>query len=169
MARLQKRLFVNKMKTKNQILVIGIGNVIRADDGLGIYLARRLREILPEQRYKIKELTAVERNLIDEFADYRKVILIDAIKTTKGIPGQIYHFSSPEFKSSFNLSSSHALDLNQMIKLGQELMGKGMPEVEVLAVEAKRVNDYSEELSPELQNQFENILQKIKDEIERIK
>ena len=48
----------NRPETKDQrpkTLILGIGNTIRGDDGVGIHLARRLREILPPH-FEIKEL-----------------------------------------------------------------------------------------------------------------
>ena len=42
-----------------------------------------------------------------------------------------------------------------------------MPEVEVLAVEAIRLNEFSEKLSPQLEEQFDKIVETVKTEIEQ--
>ena len=152
---------------KNQILVLGIGNTIRGDDGIGIHLVRKLKQILP-QKYQIKELSTAGLDLMDAISGFSEVILIDAIQTPEGEPGQIYHLSLEDFKSSSNLSSTHALDLKQILELGKRLMGKKMPDkIEILAVEAPQVNEFKETLSPELEGQFDIIVDKVRREIEK--
>lgn len=156
------------MKKEDQILVLGIGNTIKGDDGVGIYLARRLREILPP-RFEIKELATAGLDLIEAISGYGKVILIDAIQTPDGEPGQVYHLSLQEFKQSCNLSSTHTLNLRQVVELGEKLTGGKMPQVEVLAVEARRLDEFSEKLSPELEERFDEIVEKVRIEIEKVK
>ena len=119
-----------------KILVLGIGNVIRGDDGIGIHVVRRLRSILPSD-FEIKELATAGLDLMDAIAGFDKAILIDAVQTKDGEPGRVYHASLANFKSSINLSSTHAINLDQVIALGKKLLGKKMPQIEVLAIEAK--------------------------------
>ena len=153
------------MKREDQILVAGIGNTIRGDDSVGIHLARRLKGILPS-RFEIKELATAGLDLIDAISGYGKVILIDAIQTHNGRPGEVYRLSLKDFKYSSNLTSGHALDLKQVVELEGRLMGRKIPPVEVLAVEARRLNEFSEELSHELKEQFDEITEKVRAEIE---
>lgn len=141
--------------------------MIRGDDGIGIHLARKLKQVLPP-RFEIKELDTAGLDLMEAISGYDKVILIDAIQTANGEPGQIYHLSLEDFKYSSNLSSTHALDLKQVLELGKKLMGEKMPDkIEILAVEARRVNEFKETLSPELEEQFDKIVEKIRSEIEK--
>lgn len=153
------------MKKEDQILVLGIGNTIRGDDGVGIHLARRLRKTLP-WRFEIKELATAGLDLIEAISGYDKVILIDAIQIPDGEPGQVYHLSLQEFESSSNLSSTHALNLKQVVELGEKLTGGKMPQVEVLAVEARRLDEFSEELSPEVEERFDEIVEKVRAKID---
>ena len=149
-----------------QTLILGLGNTIRGDDGIGIRLARKLKDtLLPG--YEIKELAAAGLDLIEEIAGYNKVFFIDAIQTPDGKPGQVYHLPLQDFKSSCNLSSTHALNIKQVLELGKKLTGENMPQVEILAVEAKRLDEFSEDLSPELEAQFNKIVEKIRGEVEK--
>ena len=78
-------------------LVLGVGNEIRGDGGIGIYLARRLKKTLP-RTFKIKELTTAGLDLLEAVSGFNRVILIDAIQTTGGFPGQVYHLRLDDFK-----------------------------------------------------------------------
>ena len=154
------------MKANKQILILGIGNTIRGDDGVGIYLARKLRGILP-RRFEIRESAAGGFDLLEAIYGYDKVILIDAIQTANAEPGQVYHFLLQDFQGSLRLSCSHSLGLSQVMEVGKKLMGESMPEVEVLAVEARRLNDFSETLSPELEEQFDDLVETVRAEIDK--
>lgn len=154
------------MIAKSKVLVLGVGNTIRGDDGMGIHLARRLRGALPE-KFEIRELPTAGLDLIDALSGYVKAILIDAVQTPEGKPGEVYRLSLQEFKNCFNLSSMHALDLSQVLELGKKIAKKHMPQVEIIAIEAKRINQFSEELSPQLKNNFDKIFDTVRTEIMR--
>jgi hydrogenase maturation protease len=153
------------MKKRKQILVLGVGNVIRGDDGIGIRLARRLKRILPSH-FVIRELDTISLDLLELISGYSKVIFIDAIQTTCGIPGYIHHLSLQDLKYSSKLSSSHSINFRQIIELEKRLSGERGPQIEILAVESKRLNDFSERLSPELEEKFEKIIATVKSKIE---
>lgn len=147
-------------------LILGIGNTIRGDDGIGIRVARKLKQILPPQ-YTIKELSSAGLDLMEAIAGFKKAILIDAVQTTGGVPGHVYHLSPQEFQYSSSVLSFHALDLNQVIEIGKKLMEGKMPRIEVLAVETPRLNEFSENLSPALEDQFDKIVEIIKNKVEK--
>ncbi|MFH1784289.1 MAG: hydrogenase maturation protease [bacterium] len=154
------------MKKEDQILVLGIGNEIRGDDGVGIHLARRLKEILPS-RYEIKELTTAGLDLMWAISGYGEVFLIDAINTPGGVPGEVYHLELEDSRYSSNVSSFHALNLAQVLELGRKLIGDRMPDkIKLLVVEAPRVNEFSQNLSPEIEEQFDDIVEDLRTEIE---
>jgi hydrogenase maturation protease len=154
------------MKKENQVLIIGIGNTIRGDDGIGILLARKLRETLP-QDFEIRESDNGSLDLLNTISGYGKVILIDTIQTPNGKPGEVHRLSLQDLKYSSNLSSMHALGLRQTIELKKRIMDGKIPEkIEVLAVEAKNLDEFSDDLSPELKERFGKIVETVRSEIE---
>ncbi|UCC94356.1 MAG: hydrogenase maturation protease [Candidatus Omnitrophota bacterium] len=147
-------------------LVLGIGNTIRGDDSIGIHLARRLREILPS-RFAIKELSTAGLDFMEAVSGYRKVFLIDAIHTSQGIAGQVYRLGLEDFAYPSCLSSTHALNLKQVLELGRKLKEEEMPEeIEILAIEAPHLDEFSQDLSPQLAAQFDKIVETVRSQIE---
>lgn len=146
-------------------LVLGIGNTIRGDDGIGIYVARALRKILPHD-YQVKELSTGGLELMEAMSGYQKVFLIDAIRTLGATPGHVHHLSLQDFAYHHSLSSSHGLSLRQILEWGKKIVDKQMPEeVEIIAIEAPCVGEFAEGLSPRLQEQFAMIVERVKEEI----
>ncbi|MDY6959769.1 MAG: hydrogenase maturation protease, partial [Halobacteriota archaeon] len=76
-------------------LVFGIGNPILSDDGVGIYVAREIKKRLSSDISQFKDVDVEEGSvgglkLLDTILGYERVILIDAIMTESGSPGDIY-------------------------------------------------------------------------------
>ena len=155
------------MSSEHQVVVVGIGNTIRGDDGVGIYLARALRGVL-RRTCEVKELSTAGLDVLDAIFGYQKAVVIDAIRTPEGVPGEVWHFRLSDFRGSSHMPPRHALDLGQAVALGKRLWGGQVPEVEVLAVETKEVNEFSDALSPELRDRFSSVLDVVKRRIEEI-
>jgi len=65
-------------------LILGMGNPILSDDGIGIWVARALEGELSGGEVTVMETSMAGLNLLELMADYDRAILIDAIKTGKG-------------------------------------------------------------------------------------
>lgn len=100
-------------------IVIGIGNLLRRDDGAGILAARQLRTVLPSD-IPVYESAADVSELLDLFSRADRVVLLDAIS---GIPdGEILHRHGPNFAlPSKSAHSSHALSVAQILDLARAL------------------------------------------------
>jgi hydrogenase maturation protease len=89
-------------------------------------------------------------SLMEQLIGYDKVVIIDAIQTRDGQPGQIYRLTLddlPDF-STGHTTAAHDTSLPTAMRLGRS-MGVDLPdEVAVVGVEAQQVYDFSEELSP---------------------
>jgi hydrogenase maturation protease len=89
------------MNGRAGVVVIGVGNVVLSDDGLGVHAVRRLRE-----RYAFADgVELVEGGtagllLLPHLADARRAILVDAIDT--GAPvGQLVRLEGKDWASAF--------------------------------------------------------------------
>jgi hydrogenase maturation protease len=109
------------MKAGPSIVVIGIGNEYRSDDGLGIVVARRLRE-----RFLTK-ITVLEESgegaaLIDSWKGATWVMLVDAVHSGAP-PGTIHCFDAraAQIPTGFFHYSTHAFSLAEAIELGRSL------------------------------------------------
>ena len=129
-------------------LVLGIGNPILSDDGVGIEVARLLKEQVPG-------ITAEETNeasiaLLDLIAGYDKLIIIDSIKTGQGKPGELYKLSLEDFGANMDFASLHGMDIATAFEVGESL-GCQMPRsVSIYAVEVKDNSTFAERCTPEV-------------------
>ncbi|MFC1927886.1 hydrogenase maturation protease, partial [Chloroflexota bacterium] len=62
-------------------LVLGIGNPILSDDGVGIKVAREVEKNLNDPQITVSEASAAGLSLLDSILGYDRVIIVDAIQT----------------------------------------------------------------------------------------
>ena len=137
----------SKKETAPRVVVVGVGNLLLKDEGIGIHTVKALQEIVLPQDVKIVDGgTAPDLIAYTEAGD--KLIIIDAAKAG-GEPGTIYRFRPQDLASEERAISVHELGVAQNLKL-MALMGNEPSEIVIIGVEPKEL-DWGTELSPELQ------------------
>jgi hydrogenase maturation protease len=134
-------------------LILGLGNPILGDDGVGIAIAREIKERWQgDPSTDVIEASLAGRFLLDLITGYKTVIVADAIITDeKALAGSIYTLSVDDLGTIVNPYASHALDMRTTIELGKRL-GYEMPEaIRIYAVEIKENTVFREGLSPEVE------------------
>jgi len=150
-----------------RVLVLGVGNPILSDDGVGIHVARELQKMrLPD--VEIEELAASGLELLDMVLDHEKVIIIDAIQTTNGVPGEIHVLAEEDFEKSVHGSSPHGINIATALALGRKIAPERMPnEVVYIAVEAEDLVNVKEQLTPRVRAALPKVVEKVEEEIRR--
>ena len=130
-------------------LVLGIGNPILGDDGVGFHIAQELAKEIKDENVDVKDTSVGGLNLLELVVGYDKVIIIDAILTKDGEAGEVYRLGPEDIgEPAQSMISAHHLNLLTTIKLGRRLFPKKMPgEVKVLAVGIQEVAKVTEEMT----------------------
>ena len=148
-----------------KVLVLGVGNPILSDDGVGIHVARELKK-RKMPGVDVEELAASGLELLDVVRGYDKVVIIDAIQTTKGKPGELYILEEKDFEKSIHGSSPHGINIATALALGRKLVPSEMPkEVVFFAVEAEDLVNVSERLTPKVAKALPGIVEKVRKEL----
>ena len=143
-------------------LILGVGNLILTDDGVGIKVARKLKEENPE--LEVIETSESGIALLDLVAGYDKLVIIDSIKAEKGKPGDLYKLELEDLKPSNDISSSHGMGIATAFELGRRL-GYRMPKcVSIYAVNIKDNLTFGEECTEEVEQRIPSITKQIIEE-----
>ena len=121
-------------------LVVGLGNPILTDDGVGIYVARAVAAQCQRDDVTFAEASVGGLRLLDVIAGYERVIMVDAIQTRDGKPGDIYRLHPNDLRVSLHSGSTHALSFPGALALGWGL-GMMLPDDEAIAIIAIEVED----------------------------
>lgn len=144
------------MSVNNKTLIIGLGNPILGDDGVGWRVVEEVQKQLTDKNSKLapkvefKFLSLGGLSLMEHMAGFRDVIVVDSIMTGQNPNGTVYSLplsSLPNFSSGHS-TAIHDTSLQTALDVGRQ-MGMTLPDdVWVVGVEAEYVYDFSEELSP---------------------
>jgi len=146
-------------------LVLGIGNPILSDDGVGIKVAHEVGKNLNDPRIAVSETSAAGLSLLDSIIGYDRVIIIDAIQTKEGKAGQIYRMKPKDFSFAKRVSSPHQVNLVTALELGK-MLNLAMPRrITVFAVEAKDITTFSEKCTPEVEKAIPRVVKMVLEDL----
>lgn len=122
-------------------VVLGLGNPILTDDGVGIHTVRAAAS----QCSQINNVVFAEASLgglrlLDLLTGYDRAILVDAIQTSDGQPGDICRAGPGDLQTSLHSSSTHDLSLPSALALGRAL-GMSLPNDEAIVLITVEVDD----------------------------
>jgi len=107
---------------KYRVLIIGLGNLIMSDDGIGIHLIRKMGERKPSlQEISLLELGTSPLYYLEEISKTETLIVLDAIKGGES-PGSVYCFEEKDldlYPGSFR--DFHGYSILEVIALSREL------------------------------------------------
>jgi len=153
-----------------KIKVLGCGNILSSDEGVGIHIIKNLRELRLPKNVEILEAGAGGLAILDLIKDAKKVIIADAISTIDGEVGEVYRFADRDLLDrDTSTISLHNLNLADIIKLGEITQPEAMPEeIVVFGIEVENEEISSLELSPRVRASVPVAVEMILTEIKRM-
>lgn len=136
----------------NKVLVVGVGNSWRHDDGIGPAVIKELKQLANADLLDggIDGLA-----LLDKISPYAKVIIIDAVTMGKE-PGFVRCFAPEEVKLiTQDALSTHGFGLAELITLMAELDIK--TNIKVIGIQPKNV-EFGEGLTTEIEQKIPEII-----------
>jgi len=156
--------FVRKRRgprRRPRVLVVGLGNLLLRDDGVGVHAVRALQHCVPRGVRAVEVGTAVLDALhLFEWAD--RILAMDAVQAG-GAPGTIYQLGVEGAASRPVKGSLHELDLLAGLRF---VKTDHHPEIAILGVEPQSI-DVGLDLSPSVQSVFPRLVEAARDIIRR--
>lgn len=138
------------MEKAKKTYIIGCGNILAGDDGVGIAVVRRLREQndLPAG-VEIIEAGVPGLALVELMLGADKVVLVDAFLGGT-VPGTVRRFGEKELPPvGYNAGQSHGIGLREALSFARGVLSGRCPaEVVVVGIEIERPRRWVEGLSP---------------------
>jgi len=153
---------MNKVK---KILILGIGNVLMGDEGVGVHTIRELEDKSLAPNVDLMDGGTGGFHLMSYFQEYQKIIMIDATMDKK--PDGTVSVIKPKFASDFPSSlSAHDIGLKDMIE-SVTLIDK-LPDIFLITVTISQIRSMYMELSEKVQNAIPEVIEKIEELLARI-
>ena len=149
------------MKEDKYNLIVGVGNTLLTDDGIGIHILQRLKE---EESLKGSQFLDLGTSSMDIGYyinnNIAKMVIIDCIKSEEDAPGTLFKLGLDDLaakkRQNFSLHQLKLIDSLKLVSIGSEF-----PETMVLGIVPKDTKTFSERLSGELMKKLPLIYGKI--------
>jgi hydrogenase maturation protease len=127
-------------------LILGVGNTIMGDEGFGVYVARRLKEIKLPNNVRVEEGGVGGFNLLGLLGGVSRLIVVDIMMTDKP-PGELLFFKpGPDFSEpGKRIISFHQVGVLELVQMWG-LLGY-QPEIFFLVTRPEKL-EWGTELSP---------------------
>jgi hydrogenase maturation protease len=146
------------MIENNNILILGIGNYLMGDEGVGVHVVNQLqKELLPEGIDVLDGGTG-GFHLLEYFENYHHIVLIDATLDDH-VTGTI-RLIKPKFATDFPPAmSTHDIGLKDLVSALQ-LLDK-MPKIDLFVVSIESIQQQGIELTPAIKAIFPELIEQI--------
>ncbi|AMV73650.1 HyaD/HybD family hydrogenase maturation endopeptidase [Desulfuromonas carbonis] len=101
------------------ILVMGVGNILRQDDGFADAVLQRLEALELPESIELFDAGTSAIDLMDIFNGREKLVVIDAVRGGQP-PGTLYRFSPEEVEAqALPMNSLHQVGLIETLRVGE--------------------------------------------------
>jgi len=132
------------------ILIIGAGNTIMADEGVGPRCVEALQEWFEfDDTVELTDAGTMGLGLLDTLRNHTDLIVLDAAKDTGHPPGTVIVYTPEDLAQHQVLHSAHDMRFVDVLK-SAKLMGIELETVYIVAVQVKDMSDWVLDLTPEI-------------------
>jgi hydrogenase maturation protease len=146
------------MKTGKPTLVLGIGNLLMGDEGIGVHAVREMELMRVPKHVQILDGGTGGFHLLSLFQEFDPIIVIDATMDDK--PEGNVQLRRPKYASEFPRTlSAHDIGLRDLLE-SATLLGP-LPELFLVTVSIKMLQGLSTDLSPQIKDSIPAVIQTV--------
>lgn len=131
-------------------IVIGLGNPILRDDGVGIHVVRAVKRKINSPNIIIEEASTGGMNLVDLITGYDNAIIIDAISTENGNIGDVKILSIDDLDMN-RASNYHDMGFKESLQLAKKIGYSHIPKnITIIGITIKERYTFGEQLTEDV-------------------
>jgi len=147
----------------NSVAIIGIGNILRKDDGIGVHVINELEKEGLTSTIQLVDGGTSTLDMLGYFLDYERIIVVDCLKAGYE-PGTIYKIKAEDIKNYKKESLSiHDVQILDVVKMAN--MMERFPSVVIFGIEPKEI-EFDLEMSDVMKSKIPEVIKLIKKELE---
>ena len=156
-----------RMSKNRQIMILGVGNILFSDEGVGIHVVQALgEEYLFSDNVTIEDGGVLGIRLLGIISQADNLIVVDAIRNG-GPPGTLYRLDGDAIPGRVRAKNSlHQVDLLEALTLCQAL--DKVPETVIIGVEPQDIETVGLEMTAPVQEKFEELKAMALRELDRL-
>jgi hydrogenase maturation protease len=152
-------------KTKKGLLVLGVGNILLRDEGVGVYAVQDLAKEEWPDNVEFMDGGIFTQDLFALFQEYDSLLVLDVVRAGRE-PGTIYRLTEDDLvKDETQSLTLHDIDLLDSLRMA-DILGQ-RPRLLVIGIEPKTI-DWAMELTEPLKTVYPKYLDIIRKEVRSI-
>lgn len=123
---------------KEKTAILGFGNPVRADDGVGVYVAQELAQEINNDEVQVFDMGTSAFEVLYKLQGHDQLILVDAVINSGEPEGTLFNLPADAIKAEINddpMLFLHGLKWDQALSYAKKILGDEYPEkVEVYLI-----------------------------------
>ena len=149
---------------KEPVLVLGVGNILQQDDGVGVHVIEMIRDTVVSSNVAVCDGGTAGLDLISIIDNRRILVVVDAVDGGEE-PGTVYRFTPEDIdEPHLRFDSLHQVGLLETLRMAA-MTGRGPMRTVIVGVQPEVV-DWGMTLSPTVEKQLPRIINQVRKEIE---
>ncbi|MCI5082219.1 MAG: hydrogenase maturation protease [Saprospiraceae bacterium] len=158
---------MSAVKEDQQIAILGFGNPVRADDGVGVYVAQQLLEVFEKnEQIEVFDMGTAAFEVLFRLKGRDKIILVDAVINAEEPVGSIFKLPAEAVEAEVEddpMVFLHGLKWHQALSYARKMLQEDYPkevEVYLIAIEDTRFNVGMSEVAKQAADRVVDLLKK---------
>lgn len=151
-----------------KISIMGFGNPVREDDGVGIYVIDQLKKKIDDENIEILDMGTAAFEVLFKLRGRDRIILVDAVLNTGEPVGTLYKLPASEIEGHIQddpLVFLHSLKWSQALSYAKKILLDDYPkniDVFLVSIDSTRFNT---EMTPEATAGGDKLVTKILEDL----
>jgi hydrogenase maturation protease len=144
-------------------ILIGLGNPIMSDDGIGLVVSRRVHELVPGCELELSPAGGFD--VVDRIIGYRRAVIIDCMVSGRYPPGTVVRIETGSALRTLRTGHSHGINFLEAIDVAKSCDAPVPAEVIVYGIEVEDPFSLGQEVSETLRESVERIAREIAEDL----
>lgn len=137
-------------------MLVGLGNPIMSDDGIGLLVCRRVHEKLTD--YDLDLACGAGLHVMDSILGYRRAVIIDSMVTGKAPAGSVVRVEPGSGTGTRRATHSHGIGFFEAIELARSCDAPLPEEILVYGIEVEDPFSVGEKISESIMEKVDEIV-----------
>ena len=147
-------------KSVKSTLILGLGNTLLSDDGIGIYVARELARRIDHPEVEVQEASIGGLELLTPMAGFKRVILIDGMHLKNCRVGDLVKLDPADLAGG-SAMARHQVSFHEALQIGRRL-NLDLPEkILIYGIHVQDTRTFNESCTPEIEARIPSIVDQI--------
>lgn len=139
---------------RDEVVLIGIGNNLLSDDGVGPFLAKKIGQKL---NFPYKSITHLSLDLLDHVLGHQYIYIFDSFRNPDMSVGEVVPLTLDDLEYQQNPTYSHGITIPIIFNIGKKIYPKMPENVRIFGINVSDNQTISESFSDEINNKLEEI------------